>query len=131
MADVDITPTPLALNVQSDDILDTDGTAISNASANVFVIAADARQGARLILKFTVNGSGDTVTITSGDRPPSPHAGVGDLELTLVASDVRYIIVEGARFTHDDGAIRVTCLDDGTTCYAFEFASETPHVLNP
>lgn len=131
MADVDITPTALVLNAFSADILDADGTAISNASANVFSIKADGRAGARLLLKFLSDASGDTVVIKAGDRPPSPLAGLGDLSKVLAANDVRYVIVEAARFMQDDGTIDVTCGDDGTTCKAFEFASETPHALNP
>ena len=131
MADIDITPTALVLNTMSADILDTNGVAIANASANVFSIKADGRAGARLLIKFLADGSGDTVVIKAGDRPPSQLAGLGDLSLVLAASDVRYIIVEAARFMQDDGTINVTCGDDGTTCKVFEFASETPHAMNP
>jgi len=131
MADTAVTPTALVLNAMSADILDAGGTAIGTAATDTFSIAADGRSGARLLLKFLVDASGDTITILAGDRPPSPLAGLGNLDLVLAANDVRYIIIEAARFMQDDGTIRVDCTDDGTTCKAFEFASETPHALNP
>ncbi|KKL84937.1 hypothetical protein LCGC14_1959740 [marine sediment metagenome] len=131
MADVDITPTSLVLNTVSADILDTDGTAISDATNNVFSIKADGRGADRLLLKFLSDSSGDTVVIKAGDRPPALLAGVGDLSLTFAANDVRYIVVESARFMQDDGTINVTCGDDGTTCKAFELGISTPHPLNP
>ena len=131
MADVDITPTSLVLNVASADILDSGGTSISNASANEFIIAADGRGADRLLLKFLTDGSADTVVIKAGDRPPALLAGLGDLSITLAGSDVRYIVVESARFMQDDGTITVTCGNNATTCKAFELGISTPHPLNP
>lgn len=131
MADRAVTPTALVLNAESDDIKDADGVSISTAATDQWVVAADGRSGARLLLKFLVDSDGDTIVITAGDRPPSPLAGLGDLSLVLVASEVRYIIIEAARFMQNDGTIIITCSDDGSTCYAFEYASETPHELNP
>ncbi len=129
--DVDITPTSLVLNTFSADILDTDGTAITDEAANQFSIKADGRGADRLLLKFVANGSGDTVVIKAGDRPPALLAGLGDLTQVLAISDVRYVVVESARFMQDDGTITVTCSDDGTTCKAFELGISTPHPLNP
>lgn len=129
--DVDITPISLVLNVQSADTDDTDGTSISNASANQFSIKADGRGANRLLLKFLTDGSADTVVIKAGDRPPALLAGLGDLSLTLDGLDVRYIIVESARFMQDDGTITVTCGNNATTCLAFELGISTPHPLNP
>ncbi len=120
MSDVAITPTPLVVEVFSDDILDAAGTAIGTASTDEFAIAAPA--GVRdsiLVLKFVANGSGDTVVISAGDRPPSQRTGLGSLSKVLAASDCRYVIVDQSRHLQDDGKIRATCSDDGTTCYAF------------
>ena len=118
MADVAVTPVTLAINVVGADILDAGGTGISDASANVFAIAAGGVGGGRLLLKFLVDGTGDTITILAGDRPPSQRVNLGDLDIVLAANDVRQIVVETGRFLQDDGTIRATCTDDGTTCHA-------------
>ncbi len=120
MADVAITPVPLVVEVFSADILDGDGTAITTAADNEFAIAAPA--GVRdtlLLLHFVANGSGDTVVILAGDRPPSQRTGLGTLSQVLAASDSRWVIIDPSRHLQDDGKIRATCGDDGTTCAAF------------
>src|SRR5687767_4460301 len=118
MATTAITPTALVMNTMSADILDADGVAADTPSDG-WAIAAGGRNGDHLLLKFLADGTGDTVTIKAGDRPPSARAGLGDLALVLAASDVRYIVVEAARFLQDDGSITAICTDAGTTCKAF------------
>src|SRR3990172_10199612 len=108
MADVAITPTALALGTASVDILGA-GTAITDAAANVFAIAAGGRDGDRLLLCFEADATGDTVTIAVGDRPPSQRAGLAAATITLAASDVKLIVVEISRYGQDDGSIRATC----------------------
>jgi hypothetical protein len=117
MADVAITPVALVMNERSIDLL-AGGTAITDAAANVFAIAAGGRHGDRLMLIFEADASGDTVTIAAGDRPPSHRAGLGTVTIVLAASDIRAVCVEAARFLQDDGSIRATCTDNGTLCYA-------------
>lgn len=124
MADTAVTPTTLAIDVASADILDAGGTAIGTASTDTFAIAAGGEAGRHIVLKFLVDASGDTITIKAGDRPPSQRVDLGDLTITMAANDVRYIVIETARFLQDDGTIRVDCTDDGTTCKAFIL----PHV---
>lgn len=120
MADVAVTPTTLAMNTVSADILDTDGTAIGAGFAtDQWAVAAAGHGDARLLLKFWDDGSGCTVTIKAGDRPPSQRAGLGDLAIAMAASDVRYIVVERSRFMHDDGKIRIEATDAGAECSAF------------
>ena len=126
MATTAITPTTLVLNTASADILDADGT-VATTPADGWVIAAGGLGGDRLLLKFLANGSGDTVTFVQGDRPPSQRAELGatgtdmptGLDITLAASDVRYIVVEASRFLQDDGSIHAICVDAGTSCKAF------------
>ncbi len=118
MATTAITPTPLVVNTASADILDGDGTA-ATTPADGWVIAAPVSPDTDLILKFLADASGDTVTITAGDRPPSQRSGLGTLAITLAANDVRYILIEKSRFLQDDGTIEAVCTDAGTTCYAF------------
>jgi len=117
MSTTAITPKDLALNTRSDDLLDSDGT-VATTPADGWVIASAAK-GRNLLLKFLADGTGDTVTIKAGDRPPSHRAGLGDLTVTLAASDVRYIVVETARFLQNDGTLLATCTDAGTSCLAF------------
>ena len=124
MADVAVTPTALVTNTVSADILDADGVAIASASANVFAIAAGGLAGGRLLLTFFDDGSSDTVVILAGDRPPSQRVDLGNLSITMAASDCRYIVIEAARFLQDDGTIRVTCGDDGMECKAFTLPAE-------
>ena len=124
MADVAVTPTTLAVNTASADILDADGVAIASASANTFAIAAGGEAGGKLLLKFFDDGSGDTITILAGDRPPSQRADLGNLTFTMAANDCKYIPVETGRFLQDDGTIRVDCTDDGMECKAFILPNE-------
>ncbi len=85
----------------------------------MFAIAAGGAAGNHLLLKFLADSTGDTITIVAGDRPPSQLEGIGALDITMAANDVRYLIIETGRFLQDDGTIRATCTDDGTTCKAF------------
>lgn len=117
MADVDITPVAQTINERSADLVGA-GTAISSASANTFIIAVGARPPDRITIYFEADGSGDTVTITAGDRPPAQRAGLGSVDIVLAASDLRSVTLEIARFVQDDGTIEATCGDDGTACYA-------------
>ncbi len=131
MSNIAITPVALALNTASADLNDASGTAIADAAANTFVIAAGGRNADRLILKFVDDGTGDTVVIVAGDRPPSALAGLGNLSITMAASDVKYICVEAARFLQDDGTIHAICGDNGMKCAAFIPALTDPVTLNP
>ena len=120
MADVAVTPTTLVLNTVSADILDTDGTAIGAGFAtDQWAIDAGARSGNQIVLKFWDDGSGCTITIKAGDRPPSQRADLGNRSFVMAASDVRQICVEASRFVHDDGKIRVEATDAGAECQAF------------
>lgn len=119
MATTAITPTSLVLNTESADILDANGDVATTPTDGWVITPAD--PGRRLtLLKFLADATGDTVTIVAGDRPPSQRAGLGNLTITLAASDVRYIVVEKARFLQDDGTYLATCTDAGTTCKAFD-----------
>ena len=118
MAVTVITPTPLVRDVMSADILDAAGT-VATTPADGWEISGPVAPDVDLILKFLVDASGDTITIKAGDKPPAERAGLGDLALVLAASDVRYIMVEKARFMQDDGTLLVTATDAGSTCYAF------------
>lgn len=118
MATTAIAATVLAVNTVSADITDADGT-VATTPADGWVISPGPVNSGRCLLKFLADGSGDTVTILAGDNPPSHRAGLGNLAVVLAASDVRYIVVEFSRFLQDDGTIRATCVDAGTSCRLF------------
>lgn len=118
MAETDITPTTLVMDVASADIPDAGGTA-ADTPADGWNIKAGGIAGGRLLLKFLGDASGDTVTIQSGDKPPAERSGLGDLAITLAANDVKHIVIDAARFMRSDGTILATCTDAGTTCKAF------------
>ena len=123
MATTAITLTTLSINTVSADILDAGGT-VATTPADGWVIAALVNAGGRVLLKFLVDGTGDTITLLAGDRPPSQRVDLGNLSLVLAANDVRYICVEASRFLQDDGTIHATCTDAGTSCLAFLLPAE-------
>ena len=88
----------------------TDGWVVSPESGGTL--------GEQLIFRLIADGSGDTVTFTAGDRYPAQRADLGDMEVVLAASDVRYISVETSRFLQNDGTIIVTAIDAGTILLA-------------
>lgn len=118
MAETDITPVELVTDVVSADIVDGDGT-VAATPADGWNIKVGGLAHGRVLLKFTADASGDTITIKAGDKPPAERAGLGDLALTLAASDVRYIAVDASRFMRSDGTILATCTDAGSEAQAF------------
>lgn len=124
MATTAVTCELLTLNTRS-----TDFPAAGAGSANNLVATTPAdgwvvsppsseTMGERLIFRLIADASGDTVTFTKGDRYPAQRADLGDMDVTLAASDVRYIAVETSRFLQNDGTIVVTCTDAGTILLA-------------
>ena len=118
MTDIAITPIQLTAGTGSADLVAA-GTAITTAVSNQFVITPLARGHAgSMILFFEADGTGDTVTITNGDNPPSALAGLAANTLTLAASDLQAFVVVPGKNVQSDGTIIATCTDDGTKCYA-------------
>lgn len=72
----------------------------------------------RIVLRLVADGSGDTVTVTAGDRYPAQRADLGNLTLTLNASDVKYVSLEMSRYMQNDGTVVVTATDAGTVLTA-------------
>lgn len=119
MAETNITVVKLAEGVASADLPDASGT-VATVPADGFNIVVPGNVTDRLLLKFVADSSGDTVTLVAGDYPMATRAGLGDLEITLAANDVKYIVVEGQRFLRGNGTILATCTDAGTMCAAFQ-----------
>ncbi len=115
MATTAITPVDPTFNTRTDDLVAL-GT-VATTPSDGWVIAAGGRCNGRLVLFFEADGSGDTVTITAGDRPPAQDADYGADTIVLAASDLRAYIPTG-RFIQDDSTIEATCTDAGTRCYA-------------
>ena len=124
MAVEPVTAELLTLNTRSTDFVATGGGPLNNLVATTpsdgWEIQPPTGEtlGERLILRLIANGSGDTVTITAGDRYPAQRADLGDMDVVLAASDVRYISIETSRFLQDDGKIIATCTDSGTILLA-------------
>lgn len=114
-----VTAKQLVTNTRSDDILDGDGTVATTPTDGWSVSLGSQGQVERALFKFLADGTGDTVTFLAGDHPMSANAGKGNMTVTLAASDVRYIMIEGGRFLHDDGTVKATCVDAGTTMLVF------------
>lgn len=74
--------------------------------------------GERLIFRLIADASGDTFTFTAGDRYPAQRADLGNMTVTLAASEVKYICIETSRFLQNDGKIIVTCTDAGSILLA-------------
>ena len=108
-----VVPEALALNVRSADILETGGqTALTTADGWAIAVPVSSDQGDVLVIRFWNSGTAATASVKSGDNPPAVRAGLGDLEIVLAANDVRYAVVERARFLQDDGTITIIASDD-------------------
>jgi hypothetical protein len=124
MAVEPVTAELLTLNTISTDFVATGGGTLNNLVASTpsdgWEIQPPTGEtlGDRLILRLIANGSGDTFTVTAGDRYPAQRADLGNLTLTLAAADVRYISIETSRFLQNDGKIIVTATDAGSILLA-------------
>ncbi len=98
----------------------SDGWVISPATNSTPTLNTEGVLGEKIILRLVADGTGDTVTVTAGDRYPAHRIDLGALTLTLAASDVRYVVLESSRYLQDDGTIIVTATDAGTALTAME-----------
>lgn len=114
-----ITPTQLVVNTESADITDSDGTVATTPSDGFSIALGATGTPQRLLIKILVDGTGDTVIFLAGDKPPALLAGLGNLSVVMAASDVRYIVLDSARFMQDDNTIKATCTDAGTSLRCF------------
>ena len=74
--------------------------------------------GEQLIFRLLTDGSGDTITLTGGDRYPAQRADLGDRTLTLAANDVVYVSIETSRYLQNDGKIIITATNAATVLLA-------------
>lgn len=107
MADTAVPITSLGLNAST---ANPAGTAI--VAADNHVITPD-RASKRIAIRLTnTTASTKVFTVVAGDSPPANAAGQGNLDISLTAGNVTpqvvWVVVETARFRHDDGTIRIT-----------------------
>lgn len=121
MAEVDLTPTVLTTDAWSGDLPSSGGTAPNGTgAANGWNVQVGGLGRPRILLRVVGSAGTDTVTVQAGDKPPAERSGLGDLAITLAASDERYLIFEGARFMRSDGTVLVYSDTATTTLEAFE-----------
>jgi len=103
MADVAVSVTSLTANALST-ALDT--ATYSVATGNHAVVDA---QGATRGLILTFDGdAASTVTLISGDEPPSENSGNGNSSALTVANGKQYVLeLEAGRWVQSDGTVRI------------------------
>ena len=113
MAVTTITPVQLVRETVSADLPDASATSVA-VGADGFKIAATVGFARNVLIKFVeTGGNAGSFVIAAGDKPPAITAGLGDLTITFVASDVKYVAIEQARFLQDDGTIQGTVTGAG------------------
>lgn len=117
MAVTVITPLSLVLDTASIDHADANATAIATGADGW---ECDIGKARKVVIKFVTDATGSTETITAGDLPPSHRKGLGNLAITMAASDVKYVVIDAARFKHNDGLIRGTCSLDADKITVFK-----------
>lgn len=71
--------------------------------------------GDHLFFRIVADSGGTVnVTVKAGDRYPAQRADLGDLVLSVAASDNKYICIETSRFLQDDGKIIIVPADGGS-----------------
>ena len=115
----------LAINVAGADMPDAGGGSgngiVATTPADGWVVSPPSTEtfgNNRLFFRLTVDASGDTFVFLAGDRYPAQRSDLGNLSITLAASDSRMICIETSRFLQNDGTILVTCTDTGSVISA-------------
>ena len=125
MARTTVTPEALTLNTRSADILETGGVSAATTSDGWAIAApVSSDSGGVLVIRFWNDATAATVSVKAGDNPPAVRAGLGDLEIVLGGSDVRYGVFERARFLQDDGTITLIDSDDAVELSAMYLPRE-------
>lgn len=106
MSDVAVSVTALADGVVSADILTNAEGATQVTAGNTAVIDVS-NSTDRVIVAIYGSGGAATATVQAGDYPLAVRAGLGAKALTIPASDCLLVVLEGARYMHDDGKIRI------------------------
>ena len=127
MSTTAITTPQLVLNTLSNNLVDAGGGSangiVATTPADGWVISPPSGQsfgdGDRLILRLFQDSSGtETFTVVAGDRYPAQRADLGNMTLSVGASESRFVAIECSRFMQKDGTILVTATDTGATLTA-------------
>lgn len=104
MVDTAVAVTTLTEGTISGDLV-AGGTSVT--TGNVAVIAAVGETNNLIIAMYAASAS--VVTVQAGDNPPALRQGLGaNATNTVGAGEVRLLMVEGGRYTQDNGTIRIT-----------------------
>jgi hypothetical protein len=104
MALITITPTNLVEGTETIDLV-AGGTSV--VSGNTFEVAIGDPRLFLFIIE-EVGGGAAVIVFDAGDYPPSDRQGLGTKTVTMAASDLKIIALEGARYMQNDGKITGT-----------------------
>lgn len=136
MADEAVNPTVLTLNGS---VLDPTGVTVEAANFAVLTkndatadpdasehTAKDQVKLSKVVLRLSsATGATPAATILAGDQFPSNAEVLGNLAVDLGAGETKWVVIEAARFTQDDGSVRI---DSGVADLVVA-ALELPHGL--
>ena len=102
------------------------GLGIDEISTSPVIYAVVAAQGNTRGLILTFDGdASSTVTLISGDEPPSENSGKGNSAALTVANGKQYVLeLEAGRWVQDNGTVRILVGGTGpVNVFAFAAAS--------
>ena len=121
MAVTPVTAELLTLNTRSTDFPAAGSGTLNNLAATSQVDGWEVQPptgevlGERLFFNLVADSGGEvTVVFKAGDRYPAQRVDLGDMTITLAASDARFISVETSRFLKNDGTMIIVPSDNGT-----------------
>jgi hypothetical protein len=100
------------MNTASATLADSTGTVPTTAGDGWLIDLGAKHRSGVLVVKFVDGGGGDTVVVQPGVYPPAMTQSLGSLSIALTASQVKYVVLEGARF--QTGTITLTNPNDAT-----------------
>jgi len=124
MALTEVTPTVLVLNTPSASLLDAAMTAITHAVDGCTIPITtepdlSTYHATQVLIKLE-DSAGCTVTFQEGDNPPAIRSGSGAaFTVALGANEVKYIVIELARFMQDDGTVHFATATTTASCSCF------------
>lgn len=119
MAIQTLTPTALSVNQASGNLAITGGTAI--VAADTFRIPYK-RQGSLVVMLNNTFAGAKNFTFAAGDTQ-LPQTKQGNLTVSLAQNEVKFIVLDSARFVDKNGYVNLT-FESGTT--GFVRAVELP-----
>jgi len=116
---VTVTPVVLVLNTVSADLPDAGMTAITHATDGCTISDLSGYHATQVLIKLE-DSAGATVTFQEGDNPPAIRSGAGAaFTVTLTANQVKYIVIELARFMQNDGTVHFATATTTSSCTCF------------